>query len=211
MISPSNTAVSSASSSNIDTLLDFASSTTTSTHETSADLMMASSTSSKMKTSSSAETFTNNNKGSTANADPFDFFGSSGGFGGSAMINQTANVTLQPQSTMTTSSKPSSSNTADDLVSRMLNDLDMSKGGDAKNSLGGGGTSQQQQQQPMNMSRTRPNYNVNVSSFASKPNPSSAPKSNVQAPKMKVTTNTFGDLLGKKIRRIDILCFIRMS
>ena len=173
--------------------------------------MMASSTSSKMKTSSSAETFTNNNKGSTANADPFDFFGSSGGFGGSAMINQTANVTLQPQSTMTTSSKPSSSsNTADDLVSRMLNDLDMSKGGDAKNSLGGGGTSQQQQQ-PMNMSRTRPNYNVNVSSFASKPNPSSAPKSNIQAPKMKVTTNTFGDLLGKKIRRIDILCFIRMS
>ena len=172
--------------------------------------MMASSTSSKMKTSSSAETFTNNNKGSTANADPFDFFGSSGGFGGSAMINQTANVTLQPQSTMTTSSKPSSSNTADDLVSRMLNDLDMSKGGDAKNSLGGGGTSQQQQQ-PMNMSRTRPNYNVNVSSFASKPNPSSAPKSNIQAPKMKVTTNTFGDLLGKKIRRIDILHFIRMS
>ena len=170
--------------------------------------MMASSTSSKMKTSSSAETFTNNNKGSTDNPDPFDFFGSSGGFGGSAMINQTANVTLQPQSTMTTSSKPSSSsNTADDLVSRMLNDLDMSKG-DIKNSPTG---TSQQQQQPMNMSRTRPNYNVNVSSFASKPNPSSAPKSNIQAPKMKVTTNTFGDLLGKKIRRIDILCFIRMS
>ena len=67
----------------------------------------------------------------------------------------------------------------------MLNDLDMSKGD--KNC---------QQQQPMNMSKTRPNYNVNVSSFASKPNPS-AQKSNVQVPKMKVTTNTFGDLLGK--------------
>ena len=107
---------------------------------------------------------------------------------------------------MSTSSKTSSntSNTtaADDLVSRMLNDLDMSKG-DAKNSPGG---ISQQQQQPMNsMSKTRPNYNVNVSSFASKPNLSgSVPKSNVQAPKMsKVTTNTFGDLLGKKTKNLN--------
>ena len=103
--------------------------------------------------------------------------------------------------TMSTSSNTSNTTAADDLVSRMLNDLDMSKG-DAKNSPGG---ISQQQQQPMNsMSKTRPNYNVNVSSFASKPNLSgSVPnKSNVQAPKMKVTTNTFGDLLGKNAKNL---------
>ena len=89
----------------------------------------------------------------------------------------------------------SSNTTADDLVSRMLNDLDMSKGD--KNC-------QLQQQQPMNMSKTRPNYNVNVGSFASKPNPS-VQKSNVQVPKMKVTTNTFGDLLGKTKKKKVII------
>ena len=86
-----------------------------------------------MKTSSSAETF-NNNK------DPFDFLGGSG-----LSQNQSSNVTLKPlqqQSTTTSSHKT----TADDLVSKMLNDLDMNK---PKTS-----SAQQQQQQQMNMPKS---------------------------------------------------------
>ena len=91
----------------------------------------------KMKTSSSAETF-NNNK------DPFDFLG---GSGLSQSTNQSSNVTLKPQqqqSKTTSSHNKTSMTTADDLVSKMLNDLDMNKPK----------TSSAQQQQQMNMPKS---------------------------------------------------------
>ena len=127
----------------------------------------------KMKTSSSAETF-NNNK-----VDPFDFLGGSG-----LSQNQSSNVTLKPQQQQSTTTS-SHKTTADDLVSKMLNDLDMNKPK----------TSGAQQQQQMNMPKSRPNYNVSFGGSGSGVS-HAASKINVPGNK-KVSSNTFEDLLGK--------------
>lgn len=102
-----------------------------------------------MKTSSSAENFTNSSR---KNNDPFGDL-------------------LAPSSTSS-----SSKNTADDLVSKMLNDLDLNPGKGGKSAV----------QQP----NAKPNYNV---SFNGNQTKNQAAATNHQP---KVSANTFEDLLG---------------
>ena len=173
---PSNN-VAASSTSNINTLLDFNSTASSAAPTKDANLMAhPSAMMSKMKTSSSAEAFNNN-------TDPFDFLGTPSGAG--------TNVTLQPQQPKTSvpsSSMPKPATTADDLVSQMLNNLDMGHSKPASTSSSSMSSSA--------MNSSRPNYNVSFTKTANTaPGMSSSHQSNNQ-PSKKVSSNTFDDLLG---------------
>lgn len=123
--------------------------------------LMAPPSVSMMKTSSSAENFLPASKPK----DPFDFLG----------LTPTPTFVQKPQQ------KASTTTTADELLSQMLNDLDLKK---SANPPGGKPTPNQPQ------TSAKPNYNVSFNSSNGRP----AAKATVNGPK--VSSNTFEDLLG---------------
>ena len=170
------------SSNNIDCLLDISGSAGSSSHD------FLNPSPSMMKTSSSAENFkaTIAPSGGVSNTDPF---GDLLGLKPTPILASSSNTTPK-MSSSPANSKPATA--ADDLLSKMLNDLDVKPKMKPVNNGNGN-----QQQSKLSSASTRPNYNVSFNNGAKiSTGSTTAPTSSTTNTNKKSFSNTFEDLLG---------------